>query len=74
MTMFDADDSYSNEFNPNQMIECSLRDDAGIDLQHLVTLIGTREYGLEVEMSGFVSVEREVSEAETFLARLYKHG
>ncbi len=72
--MFDADDSYSHEFNRNQIIEFSLRDDAKADLQHLVTLIGTSDYGLEVEMSGFVSVDREVSEAETFLARLYEHG
>lgn len=74
MTMFDADDSNTQEFNPNQIIEFSLIDDEEADLQDLVTLIGTRDYGLEVEMSGFVSVEREVSEVEAFLARLYEQG
>jgi hypothetical protein len=71
--MFDAHDSFSQEFESNQFIAPAASDSAAAELQNFVTLIGN-EYGLEVEWSGFVSVDREVSEAEAFLARLYAQG
>ena len=72
--MFDVYGSNSQEFDTNQFVASPLGDEIERNLRHWVTLIGTSHYGLEVEMSGFVSVEREVLEAEAFLASLCEHG
>lgn len=72
--MFDAYDSYNQEFDSNQFVESLIDDETQADLRHCVTLIGTSDYSLEVQMSGFVSVERELLEAEAFLASLYELG
>ena len=72
--MFDAYDNYSQEFYSNQFVESPVDDEMQADLRHCVTLIGASDYSLEVQMSGFVSVERELLEAEVFLASLYELG
>lgn len=72
--MFDVYGSNSQEFDQNQFVASPLGDEIEGDPRYWITLIGTSHYGREVEMSGFVSVEREVLEAEAFLASLYGHG
>lgn len=72
--MFDGYDGYQQEFDANQFVASSLGDEMEADLRHCITLIGASAYSLEVQMSGYVSVEREVSEAEAFLASLYALG
>jgi hypothetical protein len=74
MDMFDGYGSYDQEIDFNQFAVPPLADEVAGDLQHCITLIGTSDYSLEVEMSGYVWVEREVSQAEAFLARLYENG
>jgi hypothetical protein len=72
--MFDAYDSNGQEFDSNQFVASHIEDEMQADFHHCVTLIGAGDYSLEVQMSGFVSVERELLEAEAFLASLYDHG
>jgi|APIni6443716594_1056825.scaffolds.fasta_scaffold347738_1 hypothetical protein len=71
--MFDAYDNNGQEFDSNQFVVPTAGNNAEADMQHCVTLIGTSDYSLEVQMCGFVSVERELLEAEAFLASLYEH-
>ncbi len=72
--MFDGYDKDNPELHWTQFVGSPLRHEVNEDLRHWVTLIGTSDYSLEVLMSGFVSVEREVWETEAFLANLYEHG
>ena len=71
--MFDAYDGSSQEFETNQFVAAVVGENLATELQNCVTLINN-DYGLEVEWSGYVSVDREVLEAEAFLARLYEQG
>jgi hypothetical protein len=69
--MFDAIDSANKEFDPEQFIEWDTEASDDLESSHCVTLIGRESYGIEVEMSGYVTVEKELLEAEAFLASLY---
>jgi osmotically-inducible protein OsmY len=72
--MFDGYDGYQQDFETNQFVASAVSDAMETDLRHCVTLIGGNDYGLEVQLSGYVSVEREASKAEAFLASLYELG
>ena len=69
--MFETFDGANREFDPDQLVECDAVGETDIDPANCVTLIGQDKYGLEVEMSGFVSVERDLLDADAFLASLY---
>ena len=69
--MFDSFDSATREFDPEQFVEWEATGISDLEPANCVTLIGQDKYGLEVELSGFVSVERDLVEAEAFLAGLY---
>ncbi len=69
--MFDSFDSTSGEFDQDQFVATDVRCDRDFAPNNCVTLIGKDNYGLEVEMSGYVCVEKELLEAEAFLAGLY---
>ena len=69
--MFDSFDSASGEFDPDQFVASDVRCDQDFEPNNCVTLIGKDNYGLEVEMSGYVCVEKDLLEAEAFLAGLY---
>lgn len=69
--MFDSFDSATREFDPEQFVEWDAAGESDAEPFNCVTLIGQDKYGPEVEMSGYVSVERDLIEAEAFLASLY---
>jgi hypothetical protein len=69
--MFDTIDSANREFDPEQFIEWDRDGTSDLEPNNCVTLIGRENYGLEVEMSGYVCVEKDLLDAETFLASLY---
>lgn len=69
--MFVSFDSASREFDQDQFVASDVRCDQDFEPNNCVTLIGKDNYGLEVEMSGYVCVEKELWEAEAFLAGLY---
>lgn len=69
--MFVSFDSASREFDQDQFVASDVRCDRDFEPNNCVTLIGKDNYGLEVEMSGYVCVEKELLEAEAFLAGLY---
>ena len=72
--MFDGFDNDNQKLHCTHLLLSPVPDEVDEDLRHWVTLIGTSDYSLEVQMSGYVSVEREMWEAEAFLANLYEHG
>ena len=69
--MFVSFDSASREFDQDQFVASDVRCDQDFEPNNCVTLIGKDNYGLEVELSGYVCVEKELLEAEAFLAGLY---
>ncbi len=69
--MFDSFDSATREFDPEQFVEWDSIGESNLEPANCVTLIGQDKYGLEVEMSGYVCVERDLLEAEVFLSSLY---
>ena len=69
--MFVSFDSAIREFDPDQFVASDVRCDRDFAPNNCVTLIGKDNYGLEVEMSGYVCVEKDLLEAEAFLAGLY---
>ena len=69
--MFDSFDSTSREFDQDQFVATDVRCDQDFEPNNCVTLIGKDNYGLEVEMSGYVCVEKDLLEAAAFLAGLY---
>ena len=69
--MFVSFDSTSREFDQDQFVASDVRCDQDFEPNNCVTLIGKDNYGLEVELSGYVCVEKELLEAEAFLAGLY---
>ncbi len=69
--MFDAIESANREFDPEQFIEWDAEASSALEPNNCVMLIGHDNYGLEVEMSGYVAVEKDLLDAETFLASLY---
>ena len=69
--MFDAIDGANREFDPDQFIDWDVEGRTDPEPANCVTLIGRDNYGLEVDMSGYVCVEKELLDAEVFLACLY---
>ena len=69
--MFVSFDSASREFDQDQFVATDFPCNRDFEPNNCVTLIGKDNYGLEVEMSGYVCVEKELLEAEAFLAGLY---
>lgn len=69
--MFVSFDSASREFDQDQFVASDVQCGQDFEPNNCVTLIGKDNYGLEVEMSGYVCVEKELLEAEAFLAGLY---
>ncbi len=69
--MFVSFDSASREFDQDQFVAPDVRCDRDFAPTNCVTIIGKDNYGLEVEMSGYVCVEKDLLEAEAFLAGLY---
>ena len=69
--MFVSFDSASREFDQDQFVAADVRCNRDFEPNNCVNLIGKDNYGLEVEMSGYVCVEKDLLEAEAFLADLY---
>jgi hypothetical protein len=69
--MFDSFDSGSREFDPEQFVGWDVEGSADQEPNNCITLIGRESYGLEVEMSGYVAVDKDLLDAEAFLASLY---
>ena len=69
--MFDSFDSAGREFDQDQFVAADGPCNRDFKPNNCVTLIGKDNYGLEVEMSGYVCVEKDLLEAEAFLAGLY---
>lgn len=69
--MFEAIESANREFDAEQFVEWDNETASDSEPNNCVTLIGRDNYGLEVELSGYVSVEKDLLDAETFLASLY---
>ena len=69
--MFNSFASASREFDQDQFIAAAVQCNSDFEPNNCVTLIGKDNYGIEVEMSGYVCVEKNLMEAEAFLASLY---
>ena len=69
--MFDSAEIGSGAFDPEQFAAWDTDGKPGSPPDNCITLIGQDRYGLEVEMSGYVAVERDTLDAEAFLANLY---
>jgi hypothetical protein len=69
--MFDSFDSANREIDQDQFVDTDVPCNREPEPDNCVTLIGKDNYGLEVEMSGYVCVEKDLLEAEAFLASLY---
>lgn len=71
MTMFDSSESVNRAIDLDQFVEWD-NDVKSIPApSNCVTLIGRECYGAEVEWSGYVSVDKDLQDAEAFLAGLY---
>ena len=69
--MFESFDSGNREFDPQQFVAWDAECSADLEPNNCITLIGRDSYGLEVEMSGYVAVDKDLLDAEAFLASLY---
>ena len=69
--MFDAIENANREFDPDQFIDWEVDRTTDLTPDNCVNLIGHDNYGLEVELSGYVCVEKDMADAEAFLASLY---
>lgn len=69
--MFESFDSASREIDLEQFVAWDVDGSAEVEPNNCITLIGRDSYGLEVEMSGYVAVDKDLLDAEAFLASLY---